>query len=74
MGEEDVEGYVKKDIKVTRRLGTLLCSWTEEEKKPIFDGFCSIKSVIFLAQLSLYLIYESFVIFRLISDVLRDRR
>ena len=73
MGEEDVERYIKKDIKVTRFLGTLPYRWSKEEKRPEFDGLCSIQFRFFLAQLSLYLFFESFVIFRLVSAVLLDR-
>ena len=69
MWEEDVVVYIKTTVKVSRCLGTLPYRWSEKEKKPKFDGFFSVQFVFFLAQLSLYLFYECFVILRLISAV-----
>ena len=74
MADAVVLGYIKADLQVTRYLGISPYRWSQAEKKLKFNGRISFPHLFFLTQLSVYLTYEAFVAFRLISASIRDRR
>ena len=60
---EETAHHFKKSLKIAQHLGTSPYKWSDERNVE-FAGHGSLRYLFFVAQMTLYLTYESFVIFR----------